>query len=177
MLETTFAARTFEVDQKTQGDAPMVYAPQAQSGNFFNRQERNVRSLQLVEALTVSKDDWLGQHVFKVGVDLQHSRFDGATTARRSTSCASTARWPSARPTPRADEPRGQRHSSSPCSRRIAGASTIGSNFELGLPRRPRRRRRAGELLAARRRGGQRAAGGPRRSCAAASASSPSGRR
>ena len=55
----------------------MVYAPQGQSGNFFNRQERNVRSLQLVEALTVSKDDWLGQHVFKVGVDLQHSRFDG----------------------------------------------------------------------------------------------------
>ena len=55
----------------------MVYAPQRQSGNFFNRQERNVRSLQLVEALTFSKDDWLGQHVFKVGIDLQHSRFDG----------------------------------------------------------------------------------------------------
>ena len=35
---------------------PMVYAPQTQSGNFFNRQERNVRSLQLVEALTFSKD-------------------------------------------------------------------------------------------------------------------------
>ena len=34
----------------------MVYAPQGQSGNFFNRQERNVRSLQLVEALTFSKD-------------------------------------------------------------------------------------------------------------------------
>ena len=55
----------------------MVYAPQGQTGNFFNRQERNVRSLQLVEALTFSKDDWLGQHVFKVGLDLQHSRFDG----------------------------------------------------------------------------------------------------
>ena len=23
------------------------------------------------------KDGWLGQHVFKVGVDIQHSRFDG----------------------------------------------------------------------------------------------------
>ena len=73
------AARTFEVDQKTKGELPMVYAPQGQSGNFFNRQERNVRSLQLVEALTFSKDDWLGQHVFKVGLDLQHSRFDGDT--------------------------------------------------------------------------------------------------
>ena len=33
----------------------MVYAPQGQSGNFFNRQERNVRSLQVVEALTLSQ--------------------------------------------------------------------------------------------------------------------------
>jgi len=77
VLESTLASRTFEVDQKTKGELPMVYAPQGQSGNFFNRQERNVRSLQLVEALTFSKDDLLGQHVFKVGLDLQHSRFDG----------------------------------------------------------------------------------------------------
>jgi TonB-dependent receptor-like protein len=77
VLESTVAARTFEIDQKSQGELPMVYAPQGQTGNFFNRQERNVRSFQLVEALTFSKDDWLGQHVFKVGLDLQHSRFDG----------------------------------------------------------------------------------------------------
>ena len=77
VLESTIAARTFEIDQKSQGELPMVYAPQGQTGNFFNRQERNVQSLQLVEALTFSKDDWLGQHVFKVGLDLQHSRFDG----------------------------------------------------------------------------------------------------
>ena len=31
----------------------------------------------MVEALTFSLDDWLGQHVFKAGLDLQHSRFDG----------------------------------------------------------------------------------------------------
>ena len=54
----------------------MVYAPQGQSGNFFNRQERNVRSLQFVEALTISKD-WKGQHLFKVGMDLQSSGYDG----------------------------------------------------------------------------------------------------
>ena len=77
VLESTLAMRTFEVDQKTQGELPMTYAPQGQSGNFFNRQERNVHSTQLVEALTFSKDAWLGQHVFKVGLDLQHSRFDG----------------------------------------------------------------------------------------------------
>jgi Carboxypeptidase regulatory-like domain/TonB dependent receptor-like, beta-barrel len=77
VLESTLASRQFEVDQKTQGTRPMVYAPQGQSGNFFNRQERNVRSLQLVEALSVAKNDWFGEHVFKAGFDLQHSSFDG----------------------------------------------------------------------------------------------------
>src|SRR4030095_16435370 len=73
VLESTVATRFFQVDQNTRGELPMVYAPQGQSGNFFNRQERDVRSLQFVEALTVSQDDWFGQHVFKFGVDLQHS--------------------------------------------------------------------------------------------------------
>src|SRR4029453_13249186 len=50
--ESTVAVRIFEGDQKTKGTAPMVYAPQGQSGNFFNRQERNVRSFQFVEAMT-----------------------------------------------------------------------------------------------------------------------------
>jgi hypothetical protein len=76
ILETTVAGRFFEVDQKSKGELPMVYAPQGQSGNFFNRQERNVRSLQLVEALTFSKQ-WAGEHVFKAGMDLQRSGFDG----------------------------------------------------------------------------------------------------
>jgi TonB dependent receptor-like, beta-barrel/Carboxypeptidase regulatory-like domain len=77
VLESTLATRIFKVDQKTQGELPMVYAPQGQRGNFFNRQERHVRSLQFVEALSFSKDHWLGDHVFKVGLDLQHSSFDG----------------------------------------------------------------------------------------------------
>jgi hypothetical protein len=77
VLESTVAARTFQVDEKTKGELPMIYAPQGQGGNFFNRQERHVKSLQFVEGLTFSKDDWMGQHVFKVGVDLQYSRFDG----------------------------------------------------------------------------------------------------
>lgn len=77
VLESTVAVRLFEVDQQTKGDSPMIYAPQGQSGNFFNRQERNVRSFQLVEGLTFSKEKWAGDHMFKVGIDLQKSRFDG----------------------------------------------------------------------------------------------------
>ena len=77
VLESTVAVRIFEVDQKTKGEQPMVYAPQGQSGNFFNRQERNVRSFQFVDALTYSKEKWAGDHMFKAGIDVQHSRFDG----------------------------------------------------------------------------------------------------
>jgi hypothetical protein len=83
VLESTLTVRTFEVDQKTQGETPMVYAPQGQSGHFFNRQERNVRSLQFVEALSVSKDKWAGDHVFKFGIDLQRSSFEGTNYSQQ----------------------------------------------------------------------------------------------
>jgi carboxypeptidase family protein/TonB-dependent receptor-like protein len=76
VLETTFAGRLFEVDEPTKGTDAMVYAPQTQSGSFFNSQERSVRSYQLVEALTMSRD-FVGAHVFKFGFDLQDSRYDG----------------------------------------------------------------------------------------------------
>jgi hypothetical protein len=76
VLETTVAARTFQVEMKSKGDLPMVYAPQGQTGNFFNSQERNVGSLQAVSALSLSRT-WAGEHVFKMGADLQRSSFDG----------------------------------------------------------------------------------------------------
>jgi hypothetical protein len=96
VLESTLAGRTFEVNEKVGGDRPMIYAPQSQGGNFFNRQERHVNGLQVVEALSISKDRWLGQHVFKLGFDLQHSAFEATASAASSTSSASTGRLPSA---------------------------------------------------------------------------------
>ena len=81
VLETTLSGRWFEVNVNTDGRSPMVYAPQTESGSFFNDQEREVRSLQLVEALSVSRE-WHGQHVFKVGTDLQWSEFGGFSASR-----------------------------------------------------------------------------------------------
>jgi len=81
VLESTVAGRNFEVDEKVAGGAPMVYAPQSQSGHFFNRQERNVHGLQFVGALSISEIHWLGQHVFKLGLDVQHSGFDGISSS------------------------------------------------------------------------------------------------
>jgi hypothetical protein len=74
VLESTVTMRSFEVDLKPRSAGPMVYSPRTQSGGFFNGQDRTVHSIQGVEALTISTD-WAGQHVFKVGLDVQHSRF------------------------------------------------------------------------------------------------------
>jgi carboxypeptidase family protein len=77
VLESTLAIRFFEINETPKGETPMVYAPQSQSGHFFNRQEREVRSFQYIEALTYSKEKWAGDHMFKVGIDFQNSRFEG----------------------------------------------------------------------------------------------------
>ena len=82
VLETTVAGRFFEVDQKLDSPGVMVYSPRGQRGAFFNSQERHVRSLQAVGALTIAQDRWrYGQHVFKLGIDMQRSSFDGASTS------------------------------------------------------------------------------------------------
>ena len=48
-------SRFFEVDLELQGTGLMVYALKA-SGNFFNAQQRDVGSVQLIEAQTISKE-------------------------------------------------------------------------------------------------------------------------
>jgi hypothetical protein len=81
VLESTLAGRWFEVSVDSDTAAPMVYAPQTQSGGFFNAQEREVSSVQWIEALSVSST-WRGDHVFKIGTDLQVSEFTGSSASR-----------------------------------------------------------------------------------------------
>ena len=82
VLESTLSARFFELNVNAEDQQPMVFAPESLSGNFYNDQEREVHSIQLVEALSVSRDNWRGQHVFKIGVDLQTSGYSGFSTSR-----------------------------------------------------------------------------------------------
>ena len=81
VLETTLAGRRFEIEVGPDGEAPMTFAPQTESGNYFNEQERDVRSLQWVEAISLIQN-WHGEHVVKIGTDLQWARFDGQTLSR-----------------------------------------------------------------------------------------------
>jgi len=82
VVETTLSIRRFEVDINTENTVPMVYAPQTQSGGFFNDQDRHVSSFQWVQAFSLSKDNWHGEHVFKFGTDLQRSEYDGESVSR-----------------------------------------------------------------------------------------------
>ena len=82
VLESTLAGRWFEINVNTDGRQPMIYAPETQQGSFFNDQEREVRSLQWVEALSVSVDKWPGSHLFKFGFDLQDSHYNGTSVSR-----------------------------------------------------------------------------------------------
>ncbi len=82
VVETTLSIRKFEVDVNTENLAPMVYAPQTQSGGYFNDQDRDVSSFQWVQAFSLSQDHWRGEHVFKFGIDLQRSIYDGESASR-----------------------------------------------------------------------------------------------
>jgi hypothetical protein len=82
VLESTLAVRRFEIEVKSDNHAPMQYSPETQSGGFFNDQERDVRSYQWVQALSLARDLWSGQHVFKFGTDLQRSEYTGISVSR-----------------------------------------------------------------------------------------------
>jgi hypothetical protein len=82
VLESTLAGRGFEIEVNTDGRQPMAYTPESQQGSFFNDQEREVRSVQWVETVSVTLDRWRGSHLFKFGFDFQHSRYDGTSGSR-----------------------------------------------------------------------------------------------
>ncbi|MEX2663574.1 MAG: TonB-dependent receptor, partial [Vicinamibacterales bacterium] len=82
VVETTLSLRKFEIDVNTGNMAPMVFAPDSQRGGFFNDQERDVTSFQWVQALSLSRDLWHGEHVFKFGSDIQRSSYVGESISR-----------------------------------------------------------------------------------------------
>ncbi len=82
VLESTVAGRGFQVNVNTDGRDAMIYAPEAQQGSFFNDQEREVRSVQWIETLSLTLDKWRGTHLFKFGFDFQNSGYDGTSVSR-----------------------------------------------------------------------------------------------
>jgi hypothetical protein len=80
--ETTAQVHEYQTDVMPQGSLPMILRPDTTLGNFFNRQQRQTVTYQVVEAVTGSRPAFGGLHLFKAGVDLLHSAFDGWSESR-----------------------------------------------------------------------------------------------
>lgn len=79
--ETTFQWYESGTDVDPQGGAPMELQPDTVLGNFFNRQHRTTTSYQVVHAVTGHRQGAGGSHVFKVGVDLLHTQYNGTSNS------------------------------------------------------------------------------------------------
>ena len=101
VLESTLAGRWFEINVNTDGRQAMIYAPETQQGSFFNDQEREVQSVQWVEALSVSRRQvaWTASLQVRTrfsGLEvhrLERQPAGGAPSSRRLTRRADRAGW------------------------------------------------------------------------------------
>jgi hypothetical protein len=82
VIESTLSIRRFEIHVAPVSEGAMVFAPESQRGGFFNVQEREVTSVQWVQAISLSRQLAGGQHVFKLGTDLQRSSYAGESASR-----------------------------------------------------------------------------------------------
>lgn len=82
VLESTVSYKRFDTDVFGQGLDEMFLTPDVNEGNYFNIQRRKTRTLQWVEQLSHLKEDWGGEHLFKFGVDVLRSSYDGLSDSR-----------------------------------------------------------------------------------------------
>ena len=82
LSETTAVVHDYLTDVTPQGLAAMTLRPDTTDGNFFNSQYRSTNAYQIVSTLSGSRTAIGGFHLFKVGVDLMRSRYDGMSVSR-----------------------------------------------------------------------------------------------
>jgi hypothetical protein len=78
LLESYFSVKKFDGDVfPSSGEQAMNFAPDVNSGNYFNRQDRRSRRMEALEIYNFTAPDFAGSHFMKVGVGLTHTTFDG----------------------------------------------------------------------------------------------------
>jgi hypothetical protein len=87
--ETSVQMHEYHTDDQPQGGLPMGLRPDTTLGNFFNRQQRDTSTVQVVETASGSKNTWGGLHLYKFGMDLLHNDYDGTSSSNR----VSILRW------------------------------------------------------------------------------------
>ncbi|PYQ91666.1 MAG: hypothetical protein DMF97_22070, partial [Acidobacteria bacterium] len=80
--ETTAQMHAYGTDVLPQGSAVMQVQPQTTLGNFFNQQRRDSGVYQAIESLSGARKSPGGLHVFKMGLDVLHSQYDGSSLSR-----------------------------------------------------------------------------------------------
>jgi len=82
LLESYLSVKKFEADVfPSSGEQAMNFAPNVNSGNYFNRQDRRSTRVESLEIYNFTPPDFGGTHFMKVGVGMTHTTFDGRNTS------------------------------------------------------------------------------------------------
>jgi outer membrane receptor for ferrienterochelin and colicin len=77
-LESTFSVKQFDADvYPSAGPGVMNFAPDVNSGSFYNRQERRSRRYEALEVYNFTPPDFIGSHAMKVGGGFSRDTFSG----------------------------------------------------------------------------------------------------
>jgi hypothetical protein len=80
LVQSTAAVKRYNVRVAGSGSAEMNITPDGNTGNYFNRQERDSTTYQFVTSLTTTKRTAkTGEHLLKFGVDLLRVDYTGAS--------------------------------------------------------------------------------------------------
>jgi hypothetical protein len=80
--ETTLEAHGYETTVVPRTAGPMRLLPETTFGGFFNRQYRSTTTYQVIETLSGSVRSGNTLHLFKAGLDVLHSRYDGTSSSQ-----------------------------------------------------------------------------------------------
>jgi hypothetical protein len=80
--ETTAQIQQYITRVTPQGDGVMEWRPETRAGHFYNRQRRETLTYQVIETASGVHQGWGGLHLFKFGVDVLHSKYDGTSASR-----------------------------------------------------------------------------------------------
>ena len=82
LLESYLSVKKFDADVfPSSGEQAMNFAPDVNSGNYFNRQDRRSTRVEALEIYNFTPPDLAGTHFIKAGVGLTHTTFDGNNTS------------------------------------------------------------------------------------------------
>src|SRR6185369_14594766 len=82
VLESSFSIKQFDADViPSSGTAPMNFAPNVNSGNFFNQQARKSKRYQALAVYSFNPPSFAGEHFMKVGGGINYITFDGRNTS------------------------------------------------------------------------------------------------